>query len=201
MLKRLSEITNTDAQFDSIVIVDPEDGTIRSMCVDDHYAALEAIELCPHVSPAVRVVFERARNAFLYAWFAHDLTAVAESQAYAALEMALRGHLGGGAKSRVLRGIGEQLHAVYMTGALDDFPLPQHEGTSDRKTYFDQLNALIRRSRNHLAHGTEYIGTPGAVLDSLHLCASLINHLYQKSRNPARNKDTSTDKLLRNFYF
>ncbi|MEQ1707494.1 MAG: hypothetical protein ABL864_04100 [Terricaulis sp.] len=184
MLKRLHEMTSADARFASLAIVDPDDGSIRAMRVEDHYAALGTIELSPQVPSAVNVVFERARNAFLYAWFAYDLTALAEGQAYAALEMALRDHLNGGSKTRLLRGISEQLNAVCLNGTLDDFAPSEHTSDADRKAYFEQLTTQIARSRNHLAHGTESIGTPGAVLDSLRLCANLINHLYRRSREP-----------------
>lgn len=188
MLKQLPNILESDTRFSSIVVADPSDGTIRSMTVEDHYAALKAIELSPQVPLATSAVFERGRNAFLYAWFVYDLAALAEGQAYAALEMALRERLGG-PNARTTRGLGEQLQAAYQSGALDNLPIMHVGCDEDRKVQLEQLIRRVRRARNHLAHGTESVSTPGVVLDSLSLCASLINHLYSSHRTRDSRKN------------
>jgi len=40
----------------------------------DHYEGVQSAELRASTPKEVSTVFERARNAFLYAWFSHELT-------------------------------------------------------------------------------------------------------------------------------
>src|SRR5262249_10628509 len=123
--------------------------------------------------------FERGRNAFLYAWFVYDLTALAEAQGYAALEAALKEKLADRPGSFEARGLGEQMLRASRDGLFDTFPLPPGNAPTDRDAYFAQLTNLIRRFRNEFAHGTDYVNMPGAALDALYTCAALINHLYE----------------------
>jgi hypothetical protein len=150
------------------------------MSVADHHAAIAAIELVPSVSRSVRVVFERARNAFLYSWYVYDLTPLAESQGYAALEMALREKLGE-TSARTVRGLTELLQEAFRQGLFDNFPLPPEGNVTDRNAYFAQITSLIRHFRNHLAHGSDYVNMPGETLDALRLCCDLINHAHSST--------------------
>ena len=180
MLKKVSEVILPDTRFSSIVVHDSDTGAMRTMDVSDHHSAINSIELIAGVSTTVRTVFERARNAFLYAWFVYDLTPLAEAQGYVALEMALRETLIGRANQPAPRGLSEQLEAAYSQGYFDDLAMPDDEVIVDRRAYFAQLSRIVRHSRNNLAHGSEYVNLPGVALESLRLCATLINHLYSR---------------------
>lgn len=179
LLKNLENMTVPDERFGAVVVHDAKTGALRSMSVGDHHAAIAAIELTATVPEPVQVAFERARNAFLYSWFVYDLTPLAESQGYAALEMALREKRSSGTTTRQSRGLTEQLQEAFRDGLFDDFPVPVGDEAPDRAAYLAQLTSLIRHFRNHLAHGSAYVNMPGATLDALRLCRDLINHLYR----------------------
>lgn len=179
MLKPLAEIGVPDSRFQTLVVEDQNTG-MRPMTVADHFAEIAAINLLPTVSNRVRTIFERGRNAFLYAWYVYDLTALAEAQGYAALEVALKERLAELPNRYPARGLGEQMQRASQEGLFDTFPLPPGNESTDRDGYFTQLTNLIRRFRNEFAHGTDYVNMPGAALDALYTCAALINHLYRR---------------------
>ena len=60
------------------------------LSVEDRYASVKRFELNHSVPMSVRVHFETAKNLYLYAWFVLRFVAVAEQQALASLELALR---------------------------------------------------------------------------------------------------------------
>ena len=179
MLKTLENIGKPDELFATVIVHEADTGMVRPMTVADHHAAVAAIQLVPTVPDAVRVVFDRARNAFLFSWFVYDLTPLAESQGYAALEMALRKRRGEQTAERIPRGLAEQLQTAFRDGYFDDYPVPASDESTDHAAYFEQVTTLVRHFRNHLAHGSEYVNMPGATLDALRLCCDLINHLYK----------------------
>ena len=180
LLKSIREIIEPDHRFSAIVVADLHSGAVRPMLIADHHAAIASVELSSRVSNSVRTVFERARNAFLYAWFVYDLTPLAESQGYAALEMALRETQIDVVSGRLHRGLTERLQGAFDLGAFDDFT-PAEAEISDRRAYFAQIISLVRHFRNDLAHGSDYVNMPGATLAALRLCCDLINHLYEGS--------------------
>lgn len=62
----------------------------RPLSQNDRHASIERFQLCAEVPNDVRVHFDTARNLYLYAWFVYRFHVVAEQQALASLEMALR---------------------------------------------------------------------------------------------------------------
>jgi hypothetical protein len=64
--------------------------TLEPVTFEQHYEEVEAITLSAAAPLEVIDAFDRARNAFLYSWFVYELSSLAEMQAYATLEMALR---------------------------------------------------------------------------------------------------------------
>src|SRR3546814_1285552 len=51
------------------------------LTVEEHHYAVAQITLSNSVPAVAGEAFDRARNAFLYAWFSYDLGALAEAQA------------------------------------------------------------------------------------------------------------------------
>src|SRR3546814_18114541 len=60
------------------------------LTVEEHHYAVAQITLSNSVPAVAGEAFDRARNAFLYAWFSYDLGALAEAQAIFSVELALR---------------------------------------------------------------------------------------------------------------
>ncbi len=77
----------------SFVRVDAATGLNRPLSQTDQYELVAEYTLSDAVSVDVRIVFDTARNLYLYAWFVYRFYNVAEQQVFACLEMALREHL------------------------------------------------------------------------------------------------------------
>lgn len=177
MLKQLSAVLQQDERYDNMVVGSLHN--FRFMTLEDHHGHVAKIELTSSASDGVRNLFERARNAYLYAWFVYDLTPLAESQAYAALEMALRDKLGPppSGQSR-WKGLQQLLETANKFGHFSNLRLPEHVNEMQRGAYFKALAEMTTKIRNQLAHGSSYLGTPNMALDTLRECADLIRCLY-----------------------
>lgn len=181
MLKGLDEVFDSDPRYRNMVVGTP--GDIRYMSLADHHGYVAAISLRTHVPTSVRTIFERARNAFLYAWFVYDLTPLAQAQGYAALEMALRERLGPRPDGKKWGGLGPLIAEARKRGLLDTVPL---EGApEEHAAQLDHIVLLSRMLRNEIAHGSEHLGIPGMALQSLEDCALLINHIFDPSASKA----------------
>ncbi|WP_203077180.1 Ntn hydrolase family protein [Falsiroseomonas ponticola] len=163
-MRPLSEITEPDPRFRALVVHDQ--GALRPLTLADHHAMVAGIVLPAGVTADVLTLFERARAALLYGWFAYELTPLAEHQACAALECALRQRFlaEGGALPRP-PGLRRLLGAAVERGWLP-------EGT------LDTVAPFLTELRNQVAHGDAYLGTPGWAAETLHQCATLIARLY-----------------------
>jgi hypothetical protein len=164
MFKSIDEITKADPRFAHFRVL--EGAGHRAMQVEDHYRAVFSIQL-ENVTPTdVVLVFDRARHAFIYAWFSYDLFVVSESQAYAAVELALRLKVKGSA-----RGKSDGLRSLIQQARKMGF-VPPPVGR------IDPLDALAMM-RNELAHGSTDFHTPAMTLQVLSACADAINHLQR----------------------
>jgi hypothetical protein len=162
-MRSLEEITEADPRFLALVVHDV--GTLRPITLADHHAMVAAIELPSSVPADVRMLFERARAALLYAWFAYELAPLAEHQACAALECALRLRLSAEGRTLPRRpGLRRLLRA-----AVDCEWLPAD--TLETKA------PLLAELRNEVAHGEPYLGMPGMAAETLRHCATLIAQL------------------------
>jgi hypothetical protein len=159
-MRPLSEITEPDPRFQVFTVHDQ--GALRPLTLADRHAMVAAIALPAGVPAEVLTLFERARAALLYGWFAYELTPLAEHQACAALECALRERFlaESGALPRP-PGLRRLLGAAVDHGWLPSGTL-------------DTLAPLLTELRNQLAHGETYLGTPGWAAETLQLCATLI---------------------------
>lgn len=93
-LKTLEEISQPDSRNLNYVIVDPETGEHRRYSLQDAHAAIREIELAEEVPDDIRDHFQTARHLLLYSWFVYRFVSVAQMQAFASLEYALRVRLG-----------------------------------------------------------------------------------------------------------
>ena len=163
--------------LEDILIVDPRflgictqrDGAVCQMELADLHAEIARIQLSSSVPGEVRSVFDRARSTLLYAYFDYDLLVVGETQAFGAVEFALKQRLNGhgDATRGTLRNLVDRARKAGI------FPLrtPKSHGMTD------QIEALIEL-RNGLSHGTAAVHLPGMALDIVEICAQVINHIY-----------------------
>ena len=82
-----------DSRTRSFVRMDRETGATHPLSTFDQYAAVAAYTLSEAVPEDVRILFDTARNLYVYAWFVYRFYNVAEQQVLACLEMALRERL------------------------------------------------------------------------------------------------------------
>ena len=82
-----------DPRTRMFVIHNTESGHSRPITQIDQYDAVSSYRLLEAVPKNVRILFETARNLYLYAWFVYSFYNVAEQQVFACLEMALRERL------------------------------------------------------------------------------------------------------------
>ncbi len=59
---------------------------LNPITIEDHHHRVGIIAIDVSVPLDVRVMFDRARNVFLYAWYCYDLLVVSEMQAFGAVE-------------------------------------------------------------------------------------------------------------------
>jgi hypothetical protein len=129
---------------------------MTEMRIEDIYLGVERIRLNDNVPESVRSHFEIARNLILYSWFVYSFNVVAEMQAFASLEMAVR-EITSDRKTplKVL------LDKVFKGRQLSDSLALSH---------------AITKRRNNLAHGSTSMHGQGLVFVAV--CSELINELF-----------------------
>jgi hypothetical protein len=139
---------------------------------------IDAIRLNAAVPQNVRTAFERARCAYLYAWFAYELTTLAQAQACSALELALSDHLKARYPDKEFGSLNECLEKCIADGDFDGLQIGHGELPCDRQR-LKALRLLLVTTRNEIAHGSEMVLMPGTAADLIQCCASFINHLHR----------------------
>lgn len=156
MIKPFEEVLKTDSRFEWGIPADHPWAALEPKFAA-HHAAIAAVMLPPHVSAEVRTIFTRAQYAFLYAWFEYELTPLAELQALAAVETALREHFGG---KQPLQPLAERaVKAGFFPKMLGQV----------------ETSLVLGRIRNMWAHGSSNFGTPAMALNTIEWCADLIS--------------------------
>lgn len=92
-LRTPEHLCDPDPRARYFVRVHPESGSIQPLSISNLYESVAAYPLSDAVPENVRILFDTARNLYLYAWFVYRFYNVAEQQAFACLEMALRERL------------------------------------------------------------------------------------------------------------
>lgn len=85
-----NQLCRPDARSHYLIHLDEHTGAPRPITAEDQYAAVACYKLNPAVPASVAVHFETAKNLYLYGWFVFRFYPVAEQQALASLEFALR---------------------------------------------------------------------------------------------------------------
>jgi hypothetical protein len=161
MLKFVDQILNPDP-----LVASSRGRDGRSpLTVEEHHHAVAQIALSERVPAVAREAFDRARNAFLYAWFSYDLGALAEAQAIFSVELALRQRLG------------ERAHPKDTISNLLEKAVKDHL-VIDNPLGMPSIGSMFRAMRNEWAHGSTHIHSPAMTLSLLESCASLINEAF-----------------------
>jgi len=87
-LRTLVEMGQADCRLANFSVRDG--GIFRPIGQEDRHEAIKQLELSSAVPETIRVHYDTARNAYLYAWHVYRFHVVAEHQALASLELALR---------------------------------------------------------------------------------------------------------------
>ena len=91
-LRNLATAFEPDDRSRTTVAVRPN-GDVSMVTLEERHAGVSQFELTLAVPLDIRVHFETAKNLYLYAWFVYRFYPVAEQQALATLEFALRQRL------------------------------------------------------------------------------------------------------------
>ena len=175
-----------DPRWEHHVVVESENPLrFHFSSVDDLYQQIEPFTLTEHVPEKVRMQFDLALDLYIHHWFVYDFVTLAEQQAYAAVEAALRHRyreeLGDPtAKAMLKKLLDHALEKGWLNGPEYEFEMP---GTATGK--FSILE-MIRMMRNSLAHGEFHLMQAGSY-DSLEYCQQIINALFpSKGPNVAK---------------
>jgi hypothetical protein len=202
VLKPLNQVLLPDSRFQYHVLRS-ESGE-RTMELADFHERLSNWPLVLPVPENVRTQFETAKNLMLYAWFVFEFQTVAEMQAYAALELALRERLGNptrtsdsNKKRKIM--LAELLSKAVKEGLIVPEKLPSWEWAKVKREWFanqygnqaqpfsaSEWFELVKKnlpsSRNHLAHGNPQLHLFHS-FSQLELCGDLINALFMNLEN------------------
>ncbi|MFZ6645628.1 hypothetical protein ACO0LO_07930 [Undibacterium sp. TJN25] len=94
LLKKLEEINSPDERW--TVFSRYDERGARSDSLAEHHADIARFQLSADVPKEVVILFETAKNVYLYAWYVYRFYPIAEHQALACLEMGLRKKFPGG---------------------------------------------------------------------------------------------------------
>lgn len=151
-MKPLESALSPDERFAIFMAPDP-DGGFRSSTFEDHYALVALAALPPGAGELVARLYARAQNCFLYAWFDYEMMLLAQGQAFAALEVALKERLARlpereGLRAFLKAAVSEELISPPSgnpRGAPDDWP---------------SLHDMLVNLRNDIMHGSSQVHDP-----------------------------------------
>lgn len=184
------------------VLVPDERWRFFSRALEDHHAMISSIALNDSVPEKVHQQFENARNAWLYAFFAYRLLAVAELAVHVACEAAVKaraeqdglpasktGNLVNLLNEAVSRGWltdegfsasadrearwNEQREVLLAVGRPDIGPWQEPEDPQDHTR---RVVTAIRKLRNSMAHGNPHL-VPN-LSPTFQAAADFINQLF-----------------------
>lgn len=170
MLKPLEEVLRPDPRY-AAMMVETAAGW-RPITLADHHKLVAAVRLTSAAPGDIRQMFSRATSCALYAWFDYELTPLAEQQAFATLEPALRRYFGV-EESSLWNLVERAVSKGLFEPALGGVPLQR----------------ALATMRNELAHGSINFGTPGMALTMISYVSQLIGRLYP-DQEPHADHDT-----------
>lgn len=83
-------VSHPDPRTENLAVIDKLSQLPRSITIQDQYDFISQFVLNSTVSEDIAIHFETAKNLYLYAWHVYRFYTVAEQQAFATLEYALR---------------------------------------------------------------------------------------------------------------
>jgi hypothetical protein len=184
MLKPIDQFYEPDTRFENIVqSFDQTTGILTFKSPHGLHDDVAALELNEAVPEKIRHQFDLARNVYLYSWFVYDFATVAEQQAYAALEAALRHRYhvetGKPPDKPSLKSLFDFMIARNLLDAADfEFPAAWAPGGT-----YSELEVL-RMVRNTLAHGKFHL-MPGGSHSALETCHFIITRLFSAANTAA----------------
>ena len=195
-LKPLGEVLESDSRQGSFVVRNRLTGEVRQRSLADIHEEVAAAQISGQVPEEVRSAFATAQNLMVYSWFVYAFGVLADRQAYAVLELALRLRLDPeGRRPRLgLRGLMKEAirmmllvdHGVIelvlpLVGTVERAQLDAELARPDwdAQQYVKRLVDSFGQLRNHLAHGN-FALWPGQVL-TLHLVARLIDQVFSRA--------------------
>lgn len=183
------------------------DSRRKHITLDYLHSELSKIELSKSVPEEITIQFETAKNLFLYSWFVYRFHHIADLQAIAALELALKTKFDE-LKIEYRPEAGLWKHLITIEDIPGYFELAKHKARQRhlkknlRKVIEENLEELkfdesavlpeevdfdpnylndaftnLRELRNEYAHGTTALLTPNFGI--LNLTKSLINAIYK----------------------
>lgn len=90
ILRNPSNISNPDPRTINLVVIDEQYKYPRPISIQDQYDCISNFILNSTVPKSISTHFETAKNLYLYSWHVYRFYPVAEQQAFATLEYALR---------------------------------------------------------------------------------------------------------------
>ncbi len=162
-----AEALTPDPRFATTVAVEA-DGTARPLTFADHYGLVASLDTITGAPAPVRTAFQRALHCFLYSWFDYEMMVIAEAQAIASFELALKLKLNRPADAPPLHGLNQRLKA-----AIDAGHLPRPDPAQQPDEYL-----ILRSIRNELAHGSGDVHSPALVVEVFVRCGAFIGQLY-----------------------
>lgn len=186
------DVLKPDPRNLSWVVVNLATGTGKPLELADFHAFLEEIQLTSTTPEHIQNSFLTARHLELYSWFVYRFTMVAQLQAYATLEYALRERLGHAEVERrpglrqllssaVERGFVEEQKIRDWPGHREDIPEAERFCPGE---WLRRLPEFIARFRNDLAHGSFTLMPDGG--RALRVVGDIINQLYPETHQNAR---------------
>lgn len=125
-LRGPERVLQPDGRMENFATFDGE--TVRKVTLNGRYDAIARFELNATTPLSVRVHFETAKNLYLYGWFVYRFIPVAEQQALASLEFALREHLAShadiGTKKHKPKGLSDLLRRAASEGRIRNESFP-----------------------------------------------------------------------------
>jgi hypothetical protein len=194
-LKKFEEICEPDERQKHFATINESRDEIRPLTLRDLYDAADSIKLHDGVPDAICSHFETARNLLVYSWFYYPFNVVAQLQAFASAEYALRIRANvNPVTTKRPPGFKLLLKQAADEGWITDAGFSRAldwklqgmgnilTATTQRSinTYCEALAETLPYLRNRLAHGENMLHNQGA--DFLLICSELINQLFQPTQ-------------------
>jgi len=143
MFRNVDQLTFADPRIATTV---GRDGT-APITLEEQHDWIAGVVLSASTPSMVTEAFDRARNAFVYTYYVYEFAMLAELQALATVEMALRLRLGPQApENGTLWNLVEKAVSLRLLSNVPQGP---------------ELKLILTEMRNELAHGSDHLHTPG----------------------------------------